>query len=190
MRIQGSYQEKLTGRFSFPKRSEFYGQAPFQHPIPASVSELSTDYFPDIVDASYTASLIHPSRRGESLEGLHARVAYALHKLIAKLDGDPQGPKAILICTHAAAMIAIGRALTGQMPEDWDVDDFQCFTASCSVFRRRTGGESVQVQGEWDEGEPESIPDTKWKGRGVGGGWDCEKNADCSFLSGGEERGW
>jgi transcription factor C subunit 7 len=25
---------------------------------------------------------------------------------------------------------------------------------------------------------------------GVGGGWECTVNGDCSFLSGGEERGW
>lgn len=34
--------------------------------------------------------------------------------------------------------------------------------------------------------DPES-----WKrGVGVRGGWTCEVNSDCSFLSGGEERGW
>lgn len=31
----------------------------------------------------------------------------------------------------------------------------------------------------------------KWKdGVGVGGGWTCEADSDCSFLQGGPERGW
>jgi hypothetical protein len=32
------------------------------------------------------------------------------------------------------------------------------------------------------------VPD--WKGQGVGGGWDCISNGDCTFLGGGAERGW
>ena len=38
--------------------------------------------------------------------------------------GEEEKPRAILICTHAATMIAAGRALTGRMPEDFTEDDF------------------------------------------------------------------
>src|SRR5206468_875435 len=55
----------------------------------------------------------HPNRKGES--------------------------RAILICTHAAPLVAVGRALTGNMPEDSSVEDFKPFTASLSTFVRRLG---------------------------------------------------
>lgn len=61
-------------------------------------------------------------------------------------------------------MIAAGRVLTGNIPDDLDEDDFQCYTASLSRFDRR-GEELV-------------------------GNWECVKNADTSFLKGGPERGW
>lgn len=64
-------------------------------------------------------------------------------------------------------MIAIGRALTGKMPEDPDEDDFQCYTASLSRFQRNEKG-----------------------GKKVIGNWDCVLNSETGYLSGGAERGW
>jgi transcription factor C subunit 7 len=96
-------------------------------------------------------------------------------------------------------MIAIGRVLTGNMPEDETVEDFKCFTASLSKFVRRSTNDSgggdgeafAAVRGTWNPDKAEDVPDVKWRGGvGVGGGWECEVNGDCSFLSGGEERGW
>ena len=43
----------------------------------------------------------------------------------------------------------------------------------------------------WDPLDGDAVPDIGWRdGQGVAGGWDCEVNGDCSFLEGGEERGW
>ena len=61
-------------------------------------------------------------------------------------------------------MIALGRVLTGKMPRDPDEDDFQCYTASLSTFKRR--------------------------GDAVLGTWECVGNAETGFLSQGAERGW
>ena len=90
------------------------------------------------------------------------------------------------------------------MPDDPDEEDFNVFTAGLSTFRRRAllpveGG----ARGSGDSGRDISslAPGTKltkdtitvpqWRGgRGVGGGWDCVANGDCSFLSEGAERGW
>lgn len=37
----------------------------------------------------------------------------------------------------------------------------------------------------------DKVPKVTWKeGEGVGGGWEMTISGDCSFLSGGEERGW
>ncbi|EME85706.1 uncharacterized protein MYCFIDRAFT_59682 [Pseudocercospora fijiensis CIRAD86] len=143
---------------------EFYGLARFDHPQPATI-EVLNEHFENLVESPTT---IVPSTNGESIPQLHDRVAYALSHIISRADNDPSEPKSLLICTHAAAMIAIGRVLTGCMPEDEGEDDFKCFTCSFSKFVRK----------------PQS------KGKGVGGGWDCEVNGDCSFLEGGEERGW
>lgn len=99
---------------------------------------------------------------------LHERVRNALDHIITTLDNDPAQPKTLLICSHAATIIAAGRVLTGQMPEDPDTDDFQCFTAGLSKFVRKSSDPA----------------------RGVAGNWDCVLNSETSYLSGGAERGW
>ncbi|KAJ9629535.1 C6 zinc cluster transcription factor-like protein [Taxawa tesnikishii (nom. ined.)] len=172
---------------------EFYGLARFDHPSPADLAVLST-HFPDSLRQDYDL-LIRPSVNGESLPAIHDRIAYCLHHVISALDADPKGPRALLICTHAASMICIGRALTGRMPEDHGEEDFKCFTCALSKFVRRAPGAKSQSDSEaevkWDPQEPDRIPDVGWKdGRGVKGGWDCVVNGDCSFLEKGEERGW
>ena len=145
--------------------SEFFGKAGFNHPTPPSLAELNP-HFEDL-DQHYVSSHA-PAPKGEMIVELHARVNSALNRLITKLDDDPAQPRTVLICTHAATMIAIGRVLTGNMPDDPDEDDFQCYTASLSKFVRRST-------------KPE---------RGVIGNWDCALNSETSFLSGGAERGW
>nr|POE73001.1 uncharacterized protein CFP56_30940 [Quercus suber] len=170
-----------------PGVGEFYGLARFDHPSPASIDVLNT-HFPNL--HADKDPIIVPSTKGESIPQLHDRLAYALHHLIARADADPSGPKSLLICSHAAAMISIGRVLTGRMPEDVAEEDFNCFTCSFSKFVRKAGGDSEDVQA-WDPENADQIPDVQWRdGKGVQGGWKCEVNGDCSFLPGGEERGW
>ena len=108
-----------------------------------------------------------PNSRGERILDLHERVREVLVSIVGALDQEPEEPRALLICTHAATMIAIGRILTGRVPEDLDEDDFQCYTASLSKFVRK-GTEEEKVFG----------------------GWDCVLNAETGYLSGGAERGW
>jgi broad specificity phosphatase PhoE len=50
------------------------------------------------------------NRRGETLSGIHERVEKALEVIIRRADGD--GLNTIILCTHAATNIALGRALT------------------------------------------------------------------------------
>src|SRR5208282_6204832 len=92
---------------------EWYGMARFDHPSPAEPHVLK-GLFPRY-DEDYQP-FIKPIVNGEGINDLHDRAAYALHKIIEK--SDKEGVKAIVICTHAATLIAIGRALTGRMPED------------------------------------------------------------------------
>lgn len=169
-------------------------------------------HFPSLLspapETEYTP-LLHPSRRGETIAELHNRLATALEGVIADVDveiteleknvpPEQRSSKSILICAHAAPLIAMGRVLTGRMPEDSSEEDFFVFTAGLSTFQRRSvrSNESLSWDGS-GEGLAEGtrlvratrVPD--WSGgRGVGGGWDCAVNGDCSFLSGGAERGW
>ena len=74
------------------------------------------------------------------------------------------------------------------MPDDIEQQDFKPFTCGLSKFNRKSLDGHKDVK-QWKEGD--DIPRIPWKnGAGVGGGWNCELNGDCSFLSGGEERGW
>ena len=176
------------------ERREFYGLAPFAHPGPLPTPELARDVFPTLgLSAAYAPALV-PAPRGESIDALHDRLAYVLHTLVARADADPRRPRAMLVCSHAACMIAMGRVLTGRVPADVSEEDFGCFTASLSAFRRKPGGAertAREAVREWDAARPEVVPAVPWRGcGGVAGGWVCERNADCSFLSGGEERGW
>jgi transcription factor C subunit 7 len=101
---------------------------------------------------------------------MHSRVASILAKIISALDSDPSGPRSVIICAHAAIIIAAGRALTGNMPDSYEEHDFHTFTCGVSRFERRIGPQAGL--------------------KGIGGGWDCTLNSYCGFLSGGEERGW
>ncbi|KAL2181702.1 histidine phosphatase superfamily [Thermothelomyces heterothallicus CBS 202.75] len=176
---------------------EWYGSADFEHPVPASLGKLE-ELFPGLLDPSYSPA-ITPNRLGESIEELHDRVAAVMEVVIAECDRD--GVRAILLCTHAAVIIALGRVLTGNMPDNFEVDDFKCFTCGLSAYRRRRqdlGAEDRGV-GSATEGTAGRDADRRsedgavagWKsGRGVSGGWDCELNSDCTHLRLGEERGW
>jgi transcription factor C subunit 7 len=161
---------------------EWFGTAPFDQPLPATATVLK-DYFSDL-DLSYKA-LLEPPRRGETIMQLHDRLALAVGRIIDQCDAD--GVRTVLLCTHAAAIIALGRVLTGCMPDDPDANDFKAFTCGLSRYRRRSGPWKSSIVGTGTgPGRPESWRD----GHGVRGGWDAELNSDCSFLSGGEERGW
>ncbi|KAL8943892.1 MAG: hypothetical protein Q9216_000786 [Gyalolechia sp. 2 TL-2023] len=165
---------------------EFYGPAPFYHPSPASLHLLSTEFFPSLgINPNYTPSLTPPTF-GETIAQLHDRVASALNHIIASVDAESgERDTAILICTHAATLIAIGRSLTGQMPEDVSEEDFLAPCAGLTKFVRREGeGKPVKTPNA-------SQPDLGWRNaKGVRGPWDCLMNGNCDHLVGGAERSW
>ena len=198
----------LTGLYS-----EWYGLARWDHPSPAIPSRLH-ELFP-AYSLTYKPSIV-PSKSGESISDLHNRIAYALHYIVHHADAedaatrmsasqlpemegrdDGMGPRtAVLICSHAASMIAIGRVLTGMMPEDLGEEDFKTYTCGISKFERRAlkvpeVEGAVERSGTIIAGRELEIPNVNWRdGRGLLGGWNCVINGDCSHLDGGEERGW
>ncbi|CAK7268784.1 C6 zinc cluster transcription factor-like protein [Sporothrix epigloea] len=193
-----------------PGLVDWFGPAPFEQPVPAPVRRLHDQFFPWI-DLDYRQSGIVPRRHGETVAQLHARVAATLSHIIRQCDAE--GVRAIVLCTHAATIIAMGRALTGQLPGNVASRDFAAFTCGLSTFRRRrasppcpsprpTGGEKASTTPgllpdtpgshvpPWDD-PCQTLAGEAWiGGRGVEGGWDCVENSDCGFLSNGKERGW
>ncbi|KYK57801.1 Transcription factor tau 55 kDa subunit [Drechmeria coniospora] len=121
---------------------EWFGSAPFDHPEPATADVLKT-LFPTI-NGEYR-SVVSPSKRGETLAELQDRVAVALRAIIDRCDAE--GTRAVLLCSHAAVIIVLGRILTGQVPEAADTDDFYAYTCGLSVFRRAAPVEEGRVQG-------------------------------------------
>ncbi|CDM38276.1 hypothetical protein DTO013E5_8698 [Penicillium roqueforti] len=197
---------------------EWFGATDFfDHPSHPT-SEIMSTHFPTLIpEASQTyIPLLIPSRRGETIKQLHNRLATALEGIIADIDAEVSAveaelppnqrtSKAVLICAHAAPLIAMGRVLTGRMPDDSSEEDFNVFTAGLSTFKRRGASSTASAGhgGDKEESSSEkplaegttfiraSVSPPQWRnGRGVGGGWDCVANGDCSFLSNGAERGW
>ncbi|RBR19066.1 uncharacterized protein FIESC28_05737 [Fusarium coffeatum] len=114
---------------------EFFGAAPFDHPIPASHKRLK-ELFPAYNDSYVSA--IKPSRKGETIEDLYGRVAAAVQAIIERCDAE--GKRAVVLCTHAAVVIALGRVLTGRIPEAVEEEDFHAFTCGLSTYRRHQRG--------------------------------------------------
>ncbi|KAL2130850.1 hypothetical protein VTI74DRAFT_5854 [Chaetomium olivicolor] len=176
---------------------EWYGSANFEHPTPASLETLGP-LFPGLLDLDY-GPVVTPNRMGEGIGELHDRVAATMDALIAECD--KAGVRAILLCSHAAVIIALGRVLTGKMPDNVEVEDFKCFTCGLSVYRRRQGMRSKPKERDGTASQVTAARHSDhhsragsaldWRrGQGVSGGWDCELNSDCAHLSLGEERGW
>ncbi|KAF4454585.1 Transcription factor tau 55 kDa subunit [Fusarium austroafricanum] len=111
---------------------EFFGAAPFNHPIPASPKRLK-ELFP-AYDENYV-SAITPYRKGETINDLYRRVAAAVQAIIDRCDAE--GKRAVVLCTHAAIIIALGRVLTGLIPKAVEEEDFHAFTCGLSTYRRR-----------------------------------------------------
>ncbi|KAI0389914.1 phosphoglycerate mutase-like protein [Xylariaceae sp. FL0594] len=174
---------------------EWHGRAHFEHPTAAPLSELS-GLFADL-DASYVSSPA-PRRHGESIPQLYERVASCMRAIIARCDRE--GKKAVLVCTHAAVVIALGRILTGNTPEDPSTDDFGAFTCGLSVYHRQKPSENVAGSEQGFAEKRRDIPDgtrpsaddgpMQTRDLGVSSQWTCVANSDCSFLRSGEERGW
>lgn len=170
--------------------SEWYGRAHFEHPTSAPLNDLNV-LFADL-DENYV-SLPAPRRHGESIPQLYERTASCIHTIIAQCDQE--GKKAVIISTHAAVVIALGRVLTAKIPEDASVEDFGAFTCGLSVYRRQgvDQGSSIDATDRAAtirDQVPKPAGPPRRCGLGLSGRWRCEVNSDCSFLRGGEERGW
>ena len=167
---------------------EWFGKAWFTHPVPA-LPDVLTSLFPTI-ETNYTPSC-RPPASGESLPQLYARIAHALSYVIAHADAESGDEEiAVVICTHAAPLIAMGRVLTGSLPPNVDEHDFKTFTAGIPRFARRTITDSYEKRSR-NLQKGEQVPVIDWTGgKGVMGGWNCVVNCDTAHQKGGGEREW
>lgn len=107
--------------------SEWLNRPHYDHsPIPASTKDLAQKYFPDnLVDESYE-SIVTDCRMHESYEELLERAKYFVNGLIERLDKTQPEIENILIVTHAATKIVLGRAILKD-------DDIYIRTGTCSL---------------------------------------------------------
>ncbi|KAH6873907.1 histidine phosphatase superfamily [Thelonectria olida] len=163
---------------------EWFALTWFIQPKPEELNRLRDGFFPWL-DGTYQSKMAPPAH-GETIVSLHNRVAQALAMVIEDVDreyeqaGRGDEEVTLLLCAHAATIIATGRALTGQLPNDYNEDELKCYTCGISKFIRK----SIPPTGE------AYYNDDWWKRRGVAGGWELSLNSDCGHLSQGEENGW
>ncbi|OLL22142.1 hypothetical protein NEOLI_005508, partial [Neolecta irregularis DAH-3] len=108
--------------------SEWYITSQDEHPSPPKAKTLKT-FFPRIKE-NYQPTLI-PALNGESMLQLHRRAEIVVKKLIQQIDEEGD-INSIVLCTHAATNISLGRALTA-------ISDLEVRTgcASLGVYERQ-----------------------------------------------------
>ena len=130
------------------------------HPRPP-LAALLKPHFARIDTDAHTPLLFAP-QTGESHQGIHDRAASFLRLLIAHVDEKYPEVKSVLLVSHAATVIALGRALMKDRERD-----VRAGTCSLSSYTRR---QTDDVKAEDGIGQ-----------------WECKLNGDCSFLTGGEQ---
>lgn len=96
-----------------------------ESPKPASTKVLSEKFFPGLIDESYVP-IISESVVGETYEELLARAKNFVSKLIERLDNEYPDVESIMIVTHAATKIVLGRAIVKD-------DNLAVRTGTCSL---------------------------------------------------------
>lgn len=109
-----------------------------------------SQHFPRIATVSQWRPLAFPLRRGETIRELHTRA----RRVLELIEGRCRelGVQRVLLVSHAATIIAMGRALLemdGQETMDWETGsgiDIGTGTASLSVYTRQGGNPRWQWQ--------------------------------------------
>ncbi|CDU26365.1 related to TFIIIC subunit, 55 kDa (transcription initiation factor) [Sporisorium scitamineum] len=143
-----------------PGLAEWFPTAPPQtgiHPSPARAVYMQ-EFVPKL--SLSWSPLLYPENGGESISQLHARARRILDLIQQRCD--QLGVTRVLICSHAAIIIAMGRVLLNDDADGKRTKFIGAGTASLSKYTRLADGQ----------------------------GWKQELNGDASFLPGGVEREW
>lgn len=126
------------------------------HPSPARASFMK-EHIPQL--SLSWSPLLYPNTQGESVSELHARARKALELIESRCT--QLGVKRVLICSHAATIIAMGRVLLDDDHDGKRKLEVGAGTATLSKYVQKSKGT-----------------------------WDQELNGDASFLANGVEREW
>lgn len=130
------------------------------HPRPSGPATLEK-FFPEALDLDYLPS-VYPDRKGEKMQALFDRIDLFVDVFTARMDATPV--RTVVIFEHAATVIALGQALTGDRKAE------ACAGCACtSLYRRRTD---------------------KGPGGGSVGAWEQLWNGRADYMPGGVERDW
>ncbi|CAO1620128.1 unnamed protein product [Parajaminaea phylloscopi] len=141
------------------------------HPLPMRASTISR-YAPRIASASQWPPLVHPRRRGETIREIHMRARKTLELIQARCE--ELGVQRVLVVSHAATIIAMGRALLeaeGQETTDWETGsgiEIGAGTASLSVYRRGSGAQWEQERNGWAGYLPQGV-EREWTFKAIPG---------------------
>ncbi|WWD17621.1 hypothetical protein CI109_102062 [Kwoniella shandongensis] len=101
------------------------------HPRPSSPSKL-IPFFPSQHISPEYQSTLFPSRKGESLAEIHDRAELFVEAWVGRVESEWPEVKCVVIFAHAASLIALGRALTGDRTLDVIAG-----CASTSLYQRK-----------------------------------------------------
>lgn len=133
----------------------------------AASVEVLKKHFP-IIDTSYNP--IQPNTFvSETQDELHTRTAKFIEELVARLDAENPETEAVLLVTHAATKIALGRALL-QDPSC----EIRTGTCSLDTYTRKSGS------GSW---EAVSIGETGFLSKGEEMHWGFGKFFHFYFIT-------
>lgn len=149
-----------------PQYSPLDPSAHLLHPRPGSPTSLSAHFPPNTIHPTYQ-STYYPSRLGETLEDLLLRAHLFLVAFLHRLEAEHPEVKTVALLGHAASVIALGRALTGD--KDLEVTAGCCTVSTYKLKggKRAEGGAAATV-----------------------GEWEITKNGYAGFLEKGVERNW
>lgn len=140
--------------------------------------ETVSRYSPRVAPKSKWSPLAHPFRRGENIQEIHARSRRALGLIIERCE--ELGVQRVLLVSHAATVIAMGRALMereGEETTNWESGEgirIGAGTASLSLYVR--GEQARKLHG--------------LEGPGEEGVWHQVLNGSADHLPQGVEREW
>ncbi|CAO1618525.1 unnamed protein product [Jaminaea pallidilutea] len=148
------------------------------HPVPMRASTIS-QYAPRVASSEQWSPLVYPHRRGESIQDLHTRARRVLERIVQRCE--QRGVRRVLLVSHAATVIAMGRAMVEAEAEqmtDWSTGrgiEVGAGTASLSLYVR---GEAAEKRGLATEAAKSPT------------GWVQALNGSAEHLPDGVEREW
>lgn len=119
-----------------------------------------------------------PRREGETMEDLTERIDSFLLAFVRRVEAERPDVRTLLIVSHAAVVVQIARALSGE----YDLD-FPAATASLSLYRRKglTSLSAARAHGHGEVYGPDKP---------VLGDWEIVFKNSVEHLSGGVQHSW